>query len=240
MDIEIQLQAWKDLAISKQVLMDAATSALGLGEECSSAELKGALEQAIRHAKDADNTIAKVRTRTEQQLVEMRRQVDASNKAAAEAQALIQASDEAREKAERKLEAGRADNAVIVKKVRTELNEEKGKIKAISKALGDTPKNTINKLKALKKQKFEDAKTIESKESQLGALRKEKTELKADLETQKILVKQCATLVSQIRELHSLCEQQSKALESSSGDKAGLARIPVLDEELLKAIESAG
>ena len=217
--------------------MDAATSALGLSEECSSDELKEALEQAIRRAKDADNTIAKVRTKTEQQLVEMRRQVDASNKAAAEAQALIQTSDEAREKAERKLEAGRADNAVTVKKVRAELNEEKGKVKAISKALADTPENTIKKLKALKKQKFEDAKTIENKESQLGAARKEKTELKADLEAQKSLVKQCATLVSQIRELHSLCERQSKALESSSKDNTDLAKIPVLDEELLEAIE---
>ena len=33
-DVDIQLQVWKDLAISKQVLMGAATDALGLDAEC--------------------------------------------------------------------------------------------------------------------------------------------------------------------------------------------------------------
>ena len=39
-EFEVQLQVWKDLAISKQVLIGAATDALGLDPECESAELK--------------------------------------------------------------------------------------------------------------------------------------------------------------------------------------------------------
>ena len=43
-DVEVQLQVWKDLAISKQILMGAATDALGLDAECSTEELKSALK----------------------------------------------------------------------------------------------------------------------------------------------------------------------------------------------------
>lgn len=239
MDNEIQLQVWKDLAISKQVLMGAATDALGLNAECSTAELKEALEQAVLRAKEADSIIIKVRTETEQQLAEMQSQVDASNKACAEAEALVKISSDARENAERILEAGRADNAEKVKKVRAELNEEKAKIKAISKSLADTPENVLKKLKTLKKQKLEDAKVRDINEAQIKSARKETGELKADLETQKELVKQAASLVSQVRELHAMCTQQNKALESSSENKEDLAEVPTLDEELLSALEAS-
>ena len=46
-DVEIPLKVWKDLAISKQVLMGAATEALGLNAECSTEELSTALAEAI-------------------------------------------------------------------------------------------------------------------------------------------------------------------------------------------------
>jgi major membrane immunogen (membrane-anchored lipoprotein) len=60
-DIDIQLQVWKDLAISKQILMGAATDALGLDAACSTDELKSAMNQAIQQAKDADITVIKTR-----------------------------------------------------------------------------------------------------------------------------------------------------------------------------------
>ena len=44
-DVDIQLKVWKDLAISKQILMGAATDALGLDAECSTEELKEALDR---------------------------------------------------------------------------------------------------------------------------------------------------------------------------------------------------
>ena len=49
-DIDIQLQVWKDLAISKQILMGAATDALGLDAQCSTDELKSAMNKAIKRA----------------------------------------------------------------------------------------------------------------------------------------------------------------------------------------------
>jgi chromosome segregation ATPase len=236
---EIQLQVWKDLAISKQVLMSAATDALGLSSECSTGELKNALEQAIKRAKEADSVIVKIRNETEAQLAEMQQLVDASNKARIAAEEKVQTAETARAESERILAAGRADNAETVKKVRAELAEEKNKVKAISKALADTPENVVKKLKAFKKQKVEDAKVRDINEAQLKTARKEKTELKAEVDAQKALVKQAATLVPQIRELHSLCKQQNKFLQSPDEAREDLGEIPVLDDDLLNTLEKA-
>ncbi len=64
-DVDIQLQVWKDLAISKQILMGAAADALGLDAECSTTELKTALDQAIERARDADLNIQETRSQAE-------------------------------------------------------------------------------------------------------------------------------------------------------------------------------
>ena len=69
-DVDIQLQVWKDLAISKQILMGAAADALGLDSECSTDELKTALDQAIQRAREADIKIQETLTESEQQITE--------------------------------------------------------------------------------------------------------------------------------------------------------------------------
>ena len=67
-DVDIQLQVWKDLAISKQILMGAATDALGLDSECSTDELKIALNKAIQRARDADIQIQETLSKADQQI----------------------------------------------------------------------------------------------------------------------------------------------------------------------------
>ena len=49
-DTDVQLKVWKDLAISKQMLMNAAITALKLDKDCSQEELKQALETTISRA----------------------------------------------------------------------------------------------------------------------------------------------------------------------------------------------
>lgn len=238
MNSEIQLQVWKDLAISKQVLMTTATDALGLNAECSPAELKDALEKAIQRAKDADQRIAEMEKKTAEQIKEMQELVETSDKARADAEARIETADKARDDAERTLAAGRAENADAIKKVRAELTEEKNKLKAISKTLADTPENVVKKMKAMKKQKVEDARIRDINEGQIRTLRKEKTDLKTEADAQKALLKQAAELVAQVRELESLAKQQRKFLENSEEAKE-LGDIPALNDELLKALEQA-
>ena len=72
-DVDIQLQVWKDLAISKQILMGAATDALGLDAECSTEELKEALNKAIQRARDADINIQQTRSQAANREVALKR-----------------------------------------------------------------------------------------------------------------------------------------------------------------------
>ena len=110
-EVDVQLQVWKDLAISKQVLMGAAADALGLDSECSTAELKDALNKAIQRAKDADLVIIETRTQAEQQVFEAQERMEIAEKARLEAQAQVEIAVAARESAEHQLSVGKNDNA---------------------------------------------------------------------------------------------------------------------------------
>ena len=155
-DVDIQLQVWKDLAISKQILMGAATDALGLNSECSTAELKLALNQAIKRAKDADASIVETRSLTDQQIAEMTQRMEQAIQAREEADSKVEVAVSARETAERQLSSGKSDNALALKKAKAEVTDKQAKLKAISKALADTPENVVKKLKTLKKQKLDE------------------------------------------------------------------------------------
>ena len=110
-DVDIQLQVWKDLAISKQILMGAAADALGLDSECSTAELKIALDQAIKRARDADINIQETRSQAEQQVAEYQKRTATAEQACLDAEENVVAALKQREQAERQLAGGKADNA---------------------------------------------------------------------------------------------------------------------------------
>lgn len=236
-DIDIQLQVWKDLAISKQILMGAATSALGLNSECSTSELKEALNQAIQRAKDADISILATREKAEQDVAAMAKQMADSNKARELAEAQIAVADKARETAERQMTIGKSENTETVKKARADVADKQNQLKSISKALADTPENVIKKLKVLKKQKLDESKAKAQAEAKLLTARKEKTNLEAELETQKELALQGAALVAQVRELHGLAKAANKKIKTLSEDKGDVVKVPKLDEELLEGLE---
>ncbi len=236
-DVDIQLKVWKDLAISKQILMGAATDALGLDAECTTDELRAALDKAIERARDADNNIVKIRAQTDQELAEMKALVESSLQAKQEAEEQIAEAIKARETAERQLAIGKSENTESLKKAKADVADKQNKLKAISKALADTPENVVKKLKTLKKQKMDEAKLRTQTESKLQVTRKEKNKFEAELETQKALVEKSTPLVEQIRELHGLCKEANKKIKSLSEDKKDQVKIPKLDEELLKSLE---
>lgn len=238
-DIDIQLQVWKDLAISKQILMGAATDALGLDAECSTDELKSAMNEAIQRAKKADITVIQTREATEKEIAEMKALVASSDKARIDAEEQVAVAATARETAERQLAAGRSENAEALKKARADVADKQNKLKAISKALADTPENVVKKLKTLKKQKMDEAKLRTQTESRLQKTRKEKTKLEAEIEQRKSLIEQTAPLIDQLKELHAIAKKQNKKIKSLSDDKKDVVKIPKLDEELVEAIEKA-
>lgn len=238
-DVEVQLQVWKDLAISKQILMGAATDALGLDAECSTEELKAALNEAIHRAKDADINIQETRSHAEQQIAEFRKQAEIAEKARAEAEKTVAAAIKEREQAEHQLATGKADNAEALKKARAEVADKQNKLKAISKSLADTPENVVRKLKTLKKQKMDEAKLRSQAESRLQSMRKEKAKLEDELAANKSALEAAAKLAVQLRAMHETCVEAEATIASLSDKKKDQVSVPELDEAALESLEQA-
>lgn len=238
-DVEVQLKVWKDLAISKQILMGAATDALGLDAECTTAELKAALNEAIQRARDADLNIQETRSQADQQVAEFRKKAETAEKARAEAEETATAAIKACEQAEHQLTKGKADNAEALKKARAEVTDKQNKLKAISKALADTPENVVRKLKTLKKQKMDEAKQRGQVESRLVSMRKEKAKLEAELETSKTTLESATKLVEQLRAMHETCVKAEATIAGLSDKKKDQITVPELDAAALEALEQA-
>ena len=238
-DVDIQLQVWKDLAISKQILMGAAADALGLDSECSTDELKTALNQAIQRARDADIQIQETLSNSEQQVTEFKRRAEIAEQARSEAEASVEESVNARAQAERQLANGKADNAEALKKARAEVTDKQNKLKAISKALADTPENVVRKLKTLKKQKMDEARLRGQAESRLQSMRKEKSRLEAEFEAQKPALESAATLLEQIKVMHETCQQAASTIKKLSDKKKDQLKLPPFDAAAFEVLEQA-
>lgn len=236
-DVDIQLQVWKDLAISKQILMGAAADALGLDAECSTTELKAALDKAIQRASDADIKIQETRSQAEQQINDYRQRAESAEQARSEAEDQVEAAVKAREQAEHQLATGKADNAEALRKARADVTDKQNKLKAISKSLADTPENVVRKLKTLKKQKMDEAKLRGQAESRLQSMRKEKSKLEADLETSKSNLQSAATLLEQTRALHQACVDAAATIKKLSDKKSDQLKVPDLDQVALEELE---
>ena len=238
-DAEVQLQVWKDLAISKQILMGAATDALGLDAECSTEELKAALDKAIQRARDADLNIQQTRSEADQQIADFRQKAESAEQARIDAEEKVEAAVKARDQAERQLASGKADNAEALRRARAEVSDKQNKLKSISKALADTPENVVRKLKTLKKQKMDEARLRGQAEKSLQSLRKEKSRLEAELESRKPALEAAATLVDQLRAFHEICQQADATIKGLSDKKKDQLKLPTLDEAALETLEQA-
>jgi chromosome segregation ATPase len=238
-DVEVQLKVWKDLAISKQILMGAATDALGLNAECSTEELKSALNEAIKRARDADINIQETRTAADQQIEEFRQRAESAEKARSEAEERVAAAEAARAQAEHQLAAGKADNAEALKKARADVADKQNKLKSISRALADTPENVVRKLKTLKKQKMDEARLRGQAETRLQKMRKENSKLEAELETQKATLADVAKLLEQVKAMRETCVQAEATIKGLSDKKKDQITLPEFDEVAFEALQTA-
>jgi chromosome segregation ATPase len=231
---DLQLKVWKELAISKQMLMRAATDALKLNPECTQEELKEALEGALKKAAKADTDLFNAKEEAKVAITALEKKVAASEerlaaalKAAADAQA-------AQEDAVQQVANQRAAAARELQKVKDRLTEREKALKAINTALADTPENLLRKMNTLKKQKQEEADSRRQVEAALNALRTEKRQ--QDEKTADVL-RNGATLVSRYRDLRELSVKLREQLQPLVEDAKSLPEIPELDTELLEAIE---
>jgi colicin import membrane protein len=238
-DVDVQLKVWKDLAISKQILMGAATDALGLNAECSTAELKTALNEAIKRAKEADITIQETRTLADQQIADFGQRAEIAERTRSEAEEQVTVAATARALAEKQLAAGKADNAEAVKKARADVTDKQNKLKAISKALADTPENVVRKLKTLKKQKLDEAKLRTQAETRLQKMRKEKSKVEADLEMEKAKLETVGKLLEQVKAMRETCIEAKATIKGLSDKKKDQLKLPEFDEVAFEELEKS-
>jgi len=225
-ELELQLKVWKDLAISKQILIQAATDALGLDPDCKSEELKLALGTTIKQGIEADINVSKAREQADLAITVMEKKISTNEKTLAMAEDAKSDMLAIKEKSEQDMADERIAHAKEIKKLRHLLATKESALKTINKALADTPENVIKKLKVLKKQKDDESTARKQVELNVTSLRKEKRQLEQRLSE---IQENSKKLVTQHRELH-------EQLGTDTNEKPLLE----LDEELLEAIENTG
>ena len=147
--LEIQLKVWKELAISKQMLMRTAAEALGLDANCNQDELKAALDAALQKVKDADASVVSAKHQAQQSINEMEKKLLATQRAQSVAETETANMRAAQEKAAPQLAAERAAVAKEIQQLKNAVSEREKAIKAINTALADTPDNVVKKMKSL-------------------------------------------------------------------------------------------
>lgn len=234
-DNDQQIRIWKDLAISKQMLMNEAAAALKLKEDCTADELRAAIDAAVRRSREADENMAETRAKAAEEIDQMKREIRNVEKAKSESNA---ARDEALKKAEaseQQLNNGRKENAEALKRAKRQVEEKQKELKAINLALADTPDNILKKLKSLKKQKLDEAtgrKVAEDSNRQLKKKNKEQTE---SLEKLEDLSDNTSSLLESFRTLQVWAEAASAKFAETSTD---FDDLPKIDDELLVKLES--
>lgn len=180
-DTDLQLKVWKDLAINKQVMMNAATKALKLDKDCSLQELKQALEAVISRAAEAEAEIKKAQEEAELAVAAVEQKLAESQKALQDVEASLAEAQANQQELERKLTNERANNEHQQKTLKESLAEKERAIKAITTILSDKPENVVKKMKTLKKQKMDEADARKKAEQALSTLRKENQQLEQEL-----------------------------------------------------------
>lgn len=227
--LELQLKVWKELAISKQILMRSATDALKLDPNCSQDELKVALDAVIKKIAEADSSVAIARQEAKQAIAEMEKKLQVAEKARTMAETTAAEVRAAHENASKQMEIERANFTKEMQQMKSFVAEKDKAMKAINAALADTPENVVKKLKALRKEKQDEADGRRQAESTMGTLRKEKQQ--ADEQLTKANDKN-AKLVTAYTDTHALASKLHEQLKPLLQDEKELPTLPELDKSL--------
>ena len=235
----VELKVWKDLAVGNQILMRAASNALGLSPDCTASQLEIALNAAIKRGAEADASISKSQMQSRAAISAIEIEFSDTKRALAIAQEKITVEQTGRLEAEHRVAAARDANAKELKKATQELAKSQKTIKAINTALADTPENVVKKLKKLKKEKFDEATSRKRAEDEARGLKKTKKKLEDTIDEHKSSIENGTKLAEKYRQLYQVCKNQREQLESLVDDKDSLVELPKLDEHLLEIVEKA-
>jgi hypothetical protein len=235
-DFELQLKVWKDLAVSKQMLMRSAAEALNLDPNCDQEELKQALDAALKKVKEADASVIAARDQARKDILEIERKLALSLRAQSLAEATAADIIAKQERVAPQMAAERAAVAKEIQQLKSQVAEKDKALKAINTALADTPENVVKKLKALKKEKQDEADTRKQIEASFNALRKEKQDQDKELTELREIRDNSVKLVAQHRELHELGSTLHGQLKALVKDEQALPTLTDLDTKLMETI----
>lgn len=233
-DADLQLKVWKELAVSKQVLMLTAAKALNLDPDCTEDELRHALDGALRKVAEAESSVVQAREQARQSIAEMERKLAAGLKAQSVAEATAAEIIAKQARVAPQMAAERATVAAEIGQLKAQVLEKDKAIKAINTALADTPDNVVRKMKTLKREKQDEADARRELEASFNKLRKEKQDQDKQLGE---LRDNTTKLITQYRDLHAVTTTLHEQLKPLLKDASQLAALPELDSKLLESIE---
>lgn len=239
--LEIELGAWKNIAIDKQVLLSDVYSALGLDEQSSNDELKNTLKKMISRAQSADDQIKTAQTNVET----IKLQLDEMKKELAKAQGLKNQAEQAQttsanmldeaksieKKAEERLQASKLANAEELKKINNQLKDKQKEIKQIHKILADSPENVVKKLKNLNKEKFDESTLRKQAEAESRNLRKQLKTSQKENDANKEQFDKAETLIEQLNSFKEVANNHLSELKAANADND--YSLPTIDQELI-------
>ena len=228
---ELQLKIWKELAISKQMLIRVVTDALNLDSNAKTEELRPAFEAALKKVAQADIEVAQAKEQAKNAIAEIEKKLSVTEKAQAAAEAKVAELTVALEKVTTQIATERSASANEVQKLKAQVADKDKQLKAINTALADTPESVVKKLKALKKEKQDEADARRKVESSFTTLRAEKQKLDQRLN-------EVTKLITQHRELHELTAKLRDQLKPLVAEEKDVPSVPELDTKLIETIET--
>jgi colicin import membrane protein len=235
--LELELKLWKELALSKQILMLTATEALNLPPESTQQELKHALDAALKKIAEADTNVLTAREEAKQAIAAMETKLAASQQAQVISEATMVGLQQQQQRAAAQMTAERAAMAKEVEQLKERLAEKEKTLKSINAALADTPENVLKKMRALKKEKQDEADARRRVEASLAEMRKEKREQDQKVKDSR---ENGGKLATRYRELHATSQKLHEQLKSLVTDeKDQPAALPEFEEKLLAAMEDS-
>jgi chromosome segregation ATPase len=233
-ELELQLKVWKELAISKQVLLRTVTDALKLDPACSQDQLKDAIEVFLKKIAKADTEVIAAQNGAKSAIAEMERKLSAAEKAKTVADTMSAQLQAAQEKLTREVAAERAGFVTEMGKLKERANEKEKALKAINTALADTPENVLKKMNTFKKQKQEESDARREVEASFQTLRKEKQQVDQKLTK---LQESSAKLITAYRDMQGLSSKLHEQLKPLVAEQ-DLPKLSEVDSSLIEAVEN--
>lgn len=227
---ELQLKIWKELAISKQMLIRVVTEALKLDPNAKAEELRQSFDVALKKVAQADIEVAQAKEQAKTAIADIEKKLAVTLQAQMAAEAKVTELTAVLEKTTAQIATERTTSAAELQKVKAQLADREKALKAINTALADTPENVVKRLKALKKEKQDEADARRQVESSFTTLRAEK-------QKQDQRLTEVGKLITQYRELHELTVKVRDQLKPLVAEEKDIPAVPELDTKLIESIE---